>query len=122
MYNPVVMQWLVLAVRYCSLSLPLIANLAIPLSGMVGVAKSSVFTVAVKEARRWILPWIVFEISAGELEQNLLNAESAFRGIGLQYPIVGKPDMGCRGAGVKLLANRDDLARFIAAFPVGARL
>lgn len=122
MYIPVVIQWFGLSVRYRSVSLPLIANPAIPLSGMVGVAKSTVFTIAGAEARRWILPWIVLEISADAIDQKVSNAEIAFRGIGLQYPIVGKPDIGCRGAGVKLLNNRDDLARFLAAFPTGARV
>ena len=56
MYIPVAIQWLFLAVRYQSLSLPLIANPGIPLSGMVGVSKSAVFDLAGYYARQWILP------------------------------------------------------------------
>lgn len=122
MYVPVVVQWLGLAVRYRSVSLPLIANPAIPLSGMVGVAKSAVFAAAGKEARRWILPWTLYEITADGPELNCRAAETAFTRIGLDYPLVGKPDIGCRGAGVKLLHNRDALAAFIAAFPIGAKV
>lgn len=122
MYIPVVLQWLCLAVRYRSVTLPLIANPAIPLSGMVGVAKSAVFAVAGAEARQWILPWVLFEITASDIELNCRAAEAAFTSIDLHYPIVGKPDIGCRGAGVKLLRNRDDLASFIAAFPPGAKV
>jgi|GEM_PF-5207210 hypothetical protein len=53
MYLPVVVQWLLLSIRHRGLALPLIANPAIPLSGMVGVAKSAVFDVAGEDARRW---------------------------------------------------------------------
>ena len=64
MYFPVLLQWLVLGLRYRSLSLPLIANPAIPLSGMVGV-----------------------------------------------------PNLGCRGAGVKLIADTAALEDYLREFP-----
>jgi len=67
MYIPVVIQWLLLAARYRSLSLPLIANPGIPLSGMVGVSKSAVFDLAGDTARQWILPWILFEVDGRAL-------------------------------------------------------
>ena len=63
MYFPVALQWLLLSVRYRSLSLPLIANPAIPLSGMVGLAKTAAFDAAGETARRWNLPWIAYTIS-----------------------------------------------------------
>ena len=63
MYFPFALQWLLLPVRYRSLSLPLIANPAIPLSGMVGVAKTEVFDAAGETARQWILPWITYTVS-----------------------------------------------------------
>ena len=63
MYFPVALHWLLLSVRYRSLSLPLIANPAIPLSGMVGVAKTATFDAAGETARQWNLPWITFTVS-----------------------------------------------------------
>ena len=63
MYLPVVILWLLLALRYRSLSLPLLANPGIPLSGMVGVPKSAVFDLAGEEARKWILPWLEYQVS-----------------------------------------------------------
>ena len=63
MYFPFALQWLLLPVRYRSLSLPLIANPAIPLSGMVGVAKTATFDAAGETARQWNLPWITFTVS-----------------------------------------------------------
>ena len=41
MYLPVALQWLWLSLFHRSFTLPLIANPAIPLSGMVGVPKSA---------------------------------------------------------------------------------
>lgn len=120
MYLPVVLQWLVLAVRYRSLTLPLIANPAIPLSGMVGVAKSTVFEVAGPMARQWILPWALYKVKAENSEQNGMAAENSMHAAGLNYPVVGKPDIGCRGAGVKLLQDRKALQAYVAAYPPGA--
>tara|TARA_S200000501_G_C20179652_1_gene463795 strand:- start:80 stop:271 length:192 start_codon:yes stop_codon:yes gene_type:complete len=44
-----------LSVRYRSLSLPLISNPAIPLSGVVGAAKTAAFDAAGETLRQWIL-------------------------------------------------------------------
>lgn len=122
MYIPVVVQWLLLSIRYRSLSLPLIASPAVPLSGMVGVPKSAVFDAAGSSARRWILPWLIYEVSEKE------KAEQADEIIGqlsqkqFALPIVGKPNIGCRGAGVKLLHNKKELEDYLGEFPVGGSI
>jgi hypothetical protein len=46
-------------------------------------------------------------------------AESAMAAIGLHYPVVVKPDIGCNGAGVRLVQDRAAMARYIDAFPAG---
>lgn len=118
-YLPVVVQWIVLSIRYRSLSLPLLANPAVPLSGMVGVAKSAVFDAAGETARQWILPWMLYEVTAenpnvqNEKVLSLLSEQS------FTLPIVGKPNVGCRGAGVKLLENPEAVSSYIAEFPCG---
>lgn len=119
MYVPVAIQWLVLSLRYRSLSLPLIANPGVPLSGMVGVSKSVVFDLAGDTARKWILPWMLFEVEGQSIEQECLRAKEALSVAGLQFPVVGKPNIGCRGAGVRLLADDAELESYIQGFPVG---
>ena len=37
---------------------------------------------------------------------------------GFKFPMVGKPNIGCRGAGVKLLGNRAELEAYLSEFPV----
>ena len=122
MYIPVALQWLLLSVRHRSLSLPLIANPAVPLSGMVGVQKSAVFDAAGAQAREWILPWQVHPITeaaiALQAEQVITQLEQA----GFDFPVVGKPNFGCRGVGVKLLQNRGELENYLAEFPVGGEI
>ena len=119
MYVPVAIQWLLLAVRYRSLSLPLIANPGIPLSGMVGVSKSAVFDLAGDYARQWILPWILVEVEDQSLQRQCQMAKQALTAAGLEYPLVGKPNMGCRGVGVRLLKDDAELADYLQGFPVG---
>ncbi len=119
MYIPVVIQWLLLAARYRSLSLPLIANPGIPLSGMVGVSKSAVFDLAGDTARQWILPWILFEVDGQAIRRQFEMANKALTSAGLEYPLVGKPNMGCRGVGVRLLADEAELQDYLQGFPVG---
>jgi hypothetical protein len=116
-YIPVAVQWLLLSVRYRSLSLPLLANPAIPLSGMVGVAKSAVFDAAGEYARGWILPWFLHEVSTQPSRQQVESVMAAMTAADFSFPLVGKPNFGCRGVGVKLLRDEEELERYIADFP-----
>ena len=178
MYLPVAIQCLLLGLRHRSMSLPLIANPAVPLSGMAGVPKSAILQLAGQSANQSILPWITIttpntpqlqsqeEIpfnpaqspgnlsptkeqtpseplgeweetrkrtdtskplgehvtsqtgitQSGFLEQTL----AAMKKSGLDFPIVGKPDIGCRGAGVKLLPDSRSLDSYLKQFPPGA--
>ncbi len=119
MYVPVCIQWLLLALRYRSMSLPLLANPGIPLSGMVGVSKSAVFDLAGHYARQWILPWTLFEVATESREQQCRLAIEAIEGANLEFPLVGKPDIGCRGVGVRLLHNETELSEYLQNFPTG---
>jgi hypothetical protein len=116
-YLPVVVQWILLSIRYRSLSLPLLANPAIPLSGMVGVAKSAVFEVAGETARHWILPWMLYEVSAEDATVQTKAVLKLLDQQGFTLPIVGKPNVGCRGAGVKLLEDSKAVLNYISEFP-----
>lgn len=118
-YVPVVIQWVFLAIRYRSLSLPLLANPGIPLSGMVGVSKSAVFDLAGNYARQWILPWILFDVSEEDIDQQLKRAVLRMSEAGLELPIVAKPNIGCRGVGVRLLQDENELREYLGSFPIG---
>lgn len=117
-YAPVVMQWLCLSLRYRSLTLPLIASPAVPLSGMVGVEKSRVLSLASKASERWFAPWVLIDAGAEQLSVAIQKMEAA----GIGFPVVGKPDIGCRGAGVKCLNDEPALQRYLSDCPEGAPL
>ena len=119
-YLPVVVQSLYLAARYRSLSLPFIANPNLTLSGMVGVAKSELLTQAQAECAESILPW--FMILRDTSKPNV-QAESTAKSMsdrGFHFPVVCKPDIGCRGAGVKLVENQAALSACLAVYPESA--
>ncbi|MBN49093.1 MAG: D-alanine--D-alanine ligase [Spongiibacteraceae bacterium] len=122
MYFPVVIQWLALSVRYRSATLPLIANPAVPLSGMVGVAKTEVLAQCGPRGREWVLPWVTLSVTAEPPVVQVEQLLPRLREAGIHFPLVAKPDIGCRGAGVKCLDSADELAAYIAAYPQGAAI
>ncbi len=156
MYLPVAIQCLFLGLRHRSMSLPLIANPAVPLSGMAGVPKSTILQIAGQTANRSILPWTTITTPTTRSQGEYLSEpsgesassepqrerEGAWKGPGagregsvfleqtlaamkkssLDFPIVGKPDIGCRGAGVKLLRDSGSLDSYLKQFPPGAAI
>lgn len=120
MYLPVAVQWLLLAVRYRSLTLPLIANPRITLSGMVGGSKAEVLGQAQGPAATVILLWFLVKKEKVSLEQQAHRIVETAREKGFDLPFVCKPDMGCRGAGVKLVRDERALVRIIDHYPLGS--
>lgn len=120
-YAPIALQWLGLSLRHGSLTVPLCANPALPLSGMVGVSKSLPMQLAGAHARALIAPFVRRERTFGlnpadEAAQALAQA----RATGLDLPLVAKPDIGCRGAGVRLIRSSEQLETYVERFPAGA--
>ena len=115
-YIPVVLQWILLSVRHRGWSLPLNANPGISLSGMVGESKSDIFSTTSGEAHEKIAPWALIsqwqtpEDAVTQIKLKMLEKS-------LVYPVVIKPDNGCRGAGVQKIENDQELLQYVRAFP-----
>lgn len=122
MYLPVLVQWLGLAVRYRSLTLPLIANPIIPLSGMVGGSKDELMSYAFGHCKAAILPWLYWEVRDEPAAQQAKACILRSAQKGIHLPFVCKPDIGCRGSGVKLIKTLAQLEAVIAVYPKGAGL
>lgn len=120
MYLPVVIQSIFLAVRHRSLTLPLIANPKLPLSGMVGVAKSELLNQAQGDCKETILPWFLHNKTAASLDAQVQDLVEQIDQHGYGWPVVCKPDIGCRGSGVKLVHNPEQLAAALDHYPEGA--
>lgn len=119
-YAPMFLYWLWLTVRHGGrFTLPTISNPLFPMGGWIGESKAAVFEYAGAYARKFIAPWAVVERSpALTAAQALTAAKQA----GLSLPFIAKPDMGCRGAGVRRIRTQEELAEYIEAFPPRERI
>ncbi|TMX33283.1 D-alanine--D-alanine ligase [Vibrio sp. Hep-1b-8] len=120
-YTPVVLQSAVLSMAHRDWALPLIANPAIKLSGMVGESKHDIFTSAGETANQWILPFITLVKSSNHTDDLLNESLQQLDAANLSYPLVAKPDLGCRGVGVKLIHSNQQLRDYIESFPLSGR-
>lgn len=121
-YTPVVLHWLALALRYRSMTLPTAANPYIVSGGLVGESKSAILDQVHGAARSMIAPYVTLRTEPDGLHRAIEAAETAMEVAGLHYPVVAKPDIGCNGAGVRVVPNANALGQYLAEFPMGARL
>jgi hypothetical protein len=119
-YAPVALQWAALALRYRSLTLPTAANPGISAGGLVGESKTEILDLVRGEARGLIAPYASFVV-AGDAALDRTAARAAMAGASLAFPLVAKPDLGCNGTGVRVVADEAELAAWLQAFPSGER-
>lgn len=117
MYFPVAIQWLVLGVRYRSFTLPLIANPRLTLSAMVGASKAELFSTATGNCEKAILPWFLHKKTTDPIHEQKDAIIKQAKEKGFEIPFVCKPDMGCRGAGVKLVRTEAQLEDVLKHYP-----
>lgn len=117
-YMPIAVQWILLGLRYGSPLLLTAANPRIAAGGLCGESKSSILDQLQGPERRWLARYVRL-VTEADRGAGLAAAEAALAEAELDFPLVGKPDIGCNGTGVRLLEKRDDLARFIADYPSG---
>ena len=122
-YIPAVIWWGLLSLRYRSVTLPTIANPGLPGGGLSGESKSQVIAAAGTKARALVAPFAVIGKGMGEraIEAALAEAGAKMAQAGINFPVVAKPDIGCRGAGVRVVRSAEMLRGYIAAFPEGAQ-
>ncbi len=127
-YAPVFLYVLWLMLRHRGVTLPSVANPGFPGGGFHGESKSAILDLAVAGAPDVVAPFITWDRPAdglagsGDARAETAAALDRLAEAGLSLPVVAKPDLGCRGAGVRLVRTEADLAAYIAAFPAGARL
>lgn len=118
-YAPIFFYWLWLTVRHGGFTLPTISNPLFPMGGWIGESKASVFDQAGAYARRFIASWATLDRTPNLTAARALDAAKQ---AGLTLPFVAKPDMGCRGAGVRRIRSEAELADYIQAFPMNERI
>jgi hypothetical protein len=116
-YTPVVIHWLALGLRYGDFSLPTAANPFIETGGLCGESKLDILNQIDPVMRPVVAPATGFTTDPADASQDTVAAEAAMQAAGLAYPVVVKPDIGCNGAGVRLIRARGDFDRYFPVFP-----
>jgi hypothetical protein len=125
-YPPVMLYagWLML--RHRGVLLPTAANPSFPGGGFYGESKAEILALAQRHVPQWVAPAIrIDRPGAGAGLDPTVECEAALAELtdaGIALPVVAKPDLGCRGAGVKLVRSAADLQAYLQAFPAGASL
>ena len=118
-YPPMCLYWLFLTVKHGGFTLPTVSNPAFPMGGWIGDSKARIFQTAGTYATKFIAPWCVVSRTQ---HLNAAEAMSKATTAGLTLPFIAKPDLGCRGAGVRRIRNEADLDAYIAKFPIGEEI
>ena len=114
-YPPVVCYIAWLALRHRGLTLFTIANPAFPAGGgFVGESKSEILK-GLSGAGEFIARSELIAASANTTER-IAQALALMRQRGFDYPVVLKPDVGERGAGVAIVRSDDEVAEFFGGF------
>lgn len=122
-YIPVVGYYFWLGLRHWGLTLPTASNPKIYSGGLIRESKSQILGLTGPTARAWVAPWAYWERPASGTSSELLaQALSIIRAAGLSLPLVAKPDMGQRGAGVRPVRTEGELGEYLDEFPAGAGL
>ena len=115
-YLPVVLQWIWLGLRFRDFSLPTAANPGIETGGLCGESKSAILDGIVGPARGLVAAYATLVTG----DDDTAGAERARQELG--WPLVVKPDVGCNGAGVRLVHDEAELAAALRAFSRGVGL
>ena len=122
-YPPLIVYVLWLMVRYRGILLPTAANPSFPGGGFFGESKADILNLAVKSIPEWVAPFVVVrrpEAGSTDPRREAQEAMALMRTHGLDFPVVAKPDLGCRGVGVKVMRNEAALISYFESFPAGA--
>ena len=123
-YLPLVCNWLLLGLRYRSVTLPSAANPFIPTGGMWGESKSECLSQITGGERCTVADFVVLRRrnDPSTLPLDFARAQHLLAVAGLGLPVVAKPDIGWHGYGVRLIADAAALQDYLEKFPGGANL
>lgn len=106
---PLVLHWMMLAIRYHSLTLPSAINPAIETGGLAGKSKSAALAQISATVPGHVARWRLVSPGADPVPVR--------QAAGLHYPLIAKPDIGWCGYGVRRIDDDAGLRSYAAAFP-----
>ncbi|QXQ07748.1 hypothetical protein KX816_07015 [Sphingosinicellaceae bacterium] len=108
-----------LSLRHRGIRLPLVANPLFPAGGLFGEVKSDILDQLGGDAQRWVARYVTVARGTGPAASVADAAIASARAAGLDFPLVAKPELGCRGAGVRPVKDLAELTVYAAGFPHG---
>lgn len=110
-YSPVVIYYLWLALKYRGAMLPTAANPGIFSGGMVGESKMATLSNLMNTSPEFTAE---AELLAGSTPDERLASLREIRARrNIPYPFILKPDLGQRGAGIKLVRNESQVTDYL---------
>jgi membrane protein DedA with SNARE-associated domain len=110
-YPPVAMYCLWLAIKYRGLTLPTAANPGIFSGGIVGESKIAMLKELFATSPEFTAEAALIE--GGMLAARKRALDTSIARLGLEYPFIIKPDVGQRGAGIKLVRNAQQAENYL---------
>jgi membrane protein DedA with SNARE-associated domain len=107
-YLPVAIRVAFLAIRHGGLSTITAANPGMPDGGTVGESKSEILSQLPAE---WTIPFAL--INTGSTDERVRMVIATMRDRSWSFPIIVKPDVGQRGAGVRLMRTIEDVVEYL---------
>ncbi|HAH25144.1 MAG TPA: hypothetical protein DCL77_15535 [Prolixibacteraceae bacterium] len=121
-YVPLGIRWLLLSVRYHSLTLPTVSNPMIETGGFWGESKSDIMGQVGAKYQPCVAEYTILHRVGSSAQVDFENALSLMNQKGLDFPVVAKPDIGWQGYGVRLIEDQTSLNQYISSFPIGEKL
>ena len=110
-YPPVAVYCLWLAIKYRGLTLPTAANPGIFSGGLVGESKIAMLDQLFATSPAYTAE---AKLVTGEtFAERMRSLDDALARMGLTYPFILKPDLGQRGAGIKLIRTREQAEDYL---------
>ncbi len=118
---PLVLWWILLSIRYRSVTFPTIADPLLPLGGLRAESKEEMYALLGPEGRKLTAPFVVYQTkeSAGN---DIEDALHLLKNNDLWFPIVAKPDLGMNGTGVQIVRTEEALREYLGEFPRHAKV
>ena len=117
-YAPIFLYWAWQGLLHRSLTVPTIANPSMEYGGLCGESKVRLFENMNPKGRRWLAPYVsITRGGPNETDHDVRRVLSLAGKEGLNFPFVAKPDIGCQGAGVRVVRDMPELRGYVEAFP-----
>jgi len=118
-YTPVAIFIAMLSAWYRGFTKCTLANPKFPNGGFVGEHKSGIFEHFSGHADDVLASWHVCGPNGETPEKQSADAIEAIKAKGFSLPCVAKPEIACRGRGVRLIEKPSDLEEYFKIFPKG---